>query len=191
MRILKSGRTWVLVTFAVFTVAFMLGWTWWEQQTPQAREYMLGRMAYRTTLYNVAVDYFDRSYADYLERISQKTDFFTAPGSIEMAQLSQHFKGLALIKMGNARLAVVTFKEALKLTTEHALSQLALSDGLLTKLNADRKNVQMNLEILYQNNPALARAEGKGKGAAGKEGDELKAAQDPSNTAGKTNRDKL
>ena len=188
MKHLKNGRTLVIASFAVFWIGLMCGWTWWDKQTPQAQNYLLGRTAYITTMYDAAVDYFDHSYADYLDEVSAKQDFFTAPASLEMAELSQHFKALSLIKMGNSKLAVISFKEALKLTDERSLSQLKLSPDLHTKLLADRKITQIDFEILFHQKPQLAKGEGKGKG---KGDDGEKQSEDPSNNAGKMDRDKL
>jgi len=189
-KFLPSGRTWVIATFVVFSIGTMCGWYWWDKQSPQAQHYMLGRAAYMTTMYDVAVDYFDKSYVDYADQKST-ADAFSPPASLEIAELSQHFKALSLVKMGNAKLAVIAFKEALKLTTEYALSQVTLPPDQIAKLVADRKNTQIDFEILFNQKQDQAKQEGKGKGQQGQPGD--KQSQDPSKgpNAGKTDRDAL
>ncbi|MGH9550173.1 MAG: hypothetical protein ACRD3W_12400, partial [Terriglobales bacterium] len=115
---------------------------------------------------------------------------YTAPPSLEQAELAQHFKALALIKMGNAKLAVITFKEGLKLTTDEALSHVQLSPDDLKKVKDDRRTTQVDFEILFRQKPQMAKQEGKGKGD--KPGDEQQS-ENPAqgNQAGKSDRDQL
>lgn len=187
---LPSGRTWVIATFVVFSIGTMCGWNWWDKQSPQVQYYMLGRAAYMTTMYDVSVDYFDKSYVSYADQKSAAGPF-SPPASLEIAELSQHFKALSLIKMGNAKLAVIAFKEALKLTTEYALAQVNLPPDQIAKLVADRKVTQIDFEILFNQKQEQAKQEGKGKGQPGQPGD--KQSQDPSKgpNAGKTDRNAL
>lgn len=189
-KFLPSGRTWVIASFVVFSIGTMFGWYLWDKQSPQVQNYMLGRAAYMTTMYDVAVDYFDKSYVSYAE---QKADAgpFSPPASLEIAELSQHFKALSLVKMGNAKLAVIAFKEALKLTTEYALAQVKLPPDQIAKLVADRKVTQIDFEILFNQKQDQAKQEGKGKGQPGQPGD--KQSQDPSKgpNAGQTDRNAL
>lgn len=188
---LPSGRTCVIASFVAFSIGIMCGWTWWDKQSPQAQNYMLGRAAYTTLMYDTAVEYFDKSYASYVDQKST-ADAFSPAASLEIAELSQHFKALSLVKMGNAKLAVLAFKDALKLTTEYALAQVVLPPDSLAKLRADRKITQIDFEILFNQKQDQAKQEGKGKGnQPGQPGD--KQSQDPSkgNNAGKTDRNAL
>ncbi len=189
-KFLPSGRTWVIASFVVFSIGTMCGWYWWDKQSPQVQTYMLGRAAYMTTMYDVAVDYFDKSYVSYGDQKSDESPF-SPPASLEVAELSQHFKALSLVKMGNAKLAVIAFKEALKLTTEYALSQVNLPPDQIAKLVADRKVTQIDFEILFNQKQDQAKQEGKGKGQPGKPGDQQ--SQDPSKgpNAGQTDRNAL
>ena len=187
MRKLLDFRSWVLASFALFIVTFMSGWIWWDAQTAQTKHYMLGRAAYMTTMYDQAVEYYDESFEDYLEASRQSSSSLTAPPSLEMAELALHFKALALFKMENWKLSVATFKQCLKLTTDEALSHTSLSGALLEKVRNDRKNTQMDLEILFRFKPELAKAEGKGQGQKSDE----QNSQDPSNSSGKEDRDQL
>lgn len=188
--LLPSLRVTVIASFIIFAAGVMCGWTWWERQSPQAQFYMLGRAAYTTTMYDVAVDYFDKSYASYQTQL-QAADVFSPPATLELAELSQHFKALSLVKMGNAKLAVLAFKEALRLTTEYALSQVRLTPEETAKLIADRKITQIDFEILFNQKQEMAQQEGKGKGQPGQPGD--KPSQDPSKgpNAGQTDRNAL
>jgi tetratricopeptide (TPR) repeat protein len=194
MRLFKNMRFWVITSFVLFSISFLTGWTLWDRQSDQWRHYMLGRTAYVTTLYNLASDYFDQSFADYqTARGEHETALKAAldnPASLELAELSQHFKALALVKMGNFKLAVVTFKEALALTDELALSHESLTPDQIKKVQADRKVTQVDFEILFHKEEQLAKKEGKG----GDKGDqEEKTSEDPSkgNQAGKGDRDQL
>jgi hypothetical protein len=160
---------------------------------------MLGTLAYKTVSYDLAVEYFDKSFDDFQSRMKEtnlasgvEPKFFDAPGSLEMAQLSLHLKALSLIKMKDGKTAVLTFKEALKLTTDQALAKIGNIDpATLGKLKEDRRAVQINLEILFQQKPEMAKQEGKGKG--GKTGDG-KQSEDPSKSgpnSGKMDRNAL
>jgi hypothetical protein len=190
MKYLKSGRLWVIASFALFTASLMCGWTWSEYQTAQSRDYMLGRAAYMTTMYDAAADYFDKSYQDYNDELAGKPNVFKAPPSLELAELSQHFKALSLINMGNAKLAIIAFKESLKLTTEAALGEVHLSGDGLHKIQQDRKLTQIDFEILLHQKQDMAKQEGKGKGQpSDKKGE--KQSDDPSNAAGKGDRNQL
>jgi hypothetical protein len=186
----KNARFWVITSFALFLISFMCGLICWDQQTDQYRHYMLGRTAYLTTRYDLAVQYYDQSYGDYQAQVSQRPDPFTPPPSLELAELSQHFKALSLIKMGNAKLAVAAFKDALKLTNAYALSLKSLPPEVVRKLMADRKVTQIDFEILFHQKQNLAKQEGKGKD---KGDDGAKQSEDPAtgNQAGKGDRDQL
>jgi hypothetical protein len=196
MKHLTNGRTWIIASFAVFWILLMAGWTWWDRQTPQAQYHMLGTLAYKTVSYDLANEYFDKSLADYQSRTREtnqgsKAYYFEAPGSLEMAQLSLHLKALSLLKMKDGKTAVLTFKEALKLTTDQALSKVNLDTATLKKLREDRRAIQINLEILFQQQPQMAKQEGKGKGGQQGEG---KQSEDPSKSgpnAGKMDRNAL
>jgi hypothetical protein len=146
-----------------------------------------------TTMYDLSVQYFDRSFADYQKQSAARPDLLAEPlrlpPSLEMAELSQHFKALSLINMGNFDLAVIAFKEALKLTNEYALSKTALDPATMKKVLADRKITQIDFEILFHQQEQLAKKEGKGK-AQEKKGD--KQSDDPGgNKAGKGDRETL
>lgn len=190
-----TGRRCVLVSFALFSLLFLAGLKLWFSQSEQWRQYQLGWLAYRASQYQMAVDYFDQSYENY-QRLRFSTDPSTPPASLELAELAMHFKGLALVKQGTeggAKLAVLAFKEALKLTTVYELdaSGLNLSRSTVRKLEADRNITKQDLEILFHNQPQKAQKEGKGRGDKGEKGD--KQSEDPSkgNAAGKEDRNKL
>src|SRR5579883_1483078 len=116
MKHLKNPRSWVIVSFLVGFVLTMTGWVLWEQQTPQTRWYNRGMIAYNSGNYSVAIEDFDRSISAFNDKLSakQEQDAFTAPASLEMAQLAQCHKFLALLKMKNGQLAIVAVKEGLK-----------------------------------------------------------------------------
>lgn len=185
----------VLTSFAIFSAGILSGMNFWMSQTDQWRQYMYGRMAYTATMYDTAVDYFDVSYNDYQLMLNAQGDAFTAPPSLEMAELSQHFKALALVKEGtegSIKAAVLTFKEALKLTTDDALVTANIGESLAKKIRTDRYFTQQDLEILFHNQPEQAEKEGKGRGKPDKDGD--KKSDDPTkggNQAGKENREQL
>lgn len=192
---LPSHRVWVIASFLVFSLGIMSGWTWWDKQSPQAQYYMLGRVTYMTTggtptRFDLAAQYFQKSYASYLEQ-SQVTDVYSPPASLEIAELALHYRALSLLKMGNAKLAVTAFKDALKLTTEYELARVNLSADEASKIRADRKITQIDFEILFNQQQEQAKQEGKGKPQPGQQGD--KQSQDPSkgNNAGKTDRNAL
>ncbi len=193
MNLLKNSRLWVIASYAVFCIGLMTGWTWWDKQSDQYKDYAIGRAAFMTTMYDLSVQYFDRSFADYQKHASNRPDLLTAPlavpPSLEMAELSQHFKALSLINMGNFDLAVIAFKEALRLTNENALSKLTLEPATLRKVLAYRKVTQIDFEILFHQQEQLAKKEGKGK-PEGNKGD--KQSDDPGgNKAGKGDRETL
>jgi len=160
---------------------------------------VLGYQAYDNLDFTAAEDYFDRSYASYVAQVGSGKDypFFKAPASVEMAELAQFYKGMSLAKQGNTKLAVIAFKESLKLTTEASLATIKTGDGdpdklagLVAKLREDRKTTQEDLEILYNHKPNMAKQEGKGKG----QGDpDEKQSEDPGkgNQAGKSEDDAL
>lgn len=192
MKKLITSRIAVTLSFALFGALLLSGWTLWDKQTPQAQSYMLGRLAYTTSAYDLAVEYFDQSYTAYQDSAHSESSVFLAPSSLELAELSQHFKALALVKMGNSKLAVLTFKEALKLTTDEALARANVGEGLLRKLTEDRKTTQIDFEILFHQKPQQAQQEGKGKGQGQADKGE-KQSEDPSSgqQPGKTDRDAL
>jgi hypothetical protein len=192
---LLTWRTAVLVSFALCAGCIVVGMNFWMSQTDQWRQYMYGRLAYTATMYDTAVDYFDVSYNDYQQMLVAPVDAFTAPPSLEMAELSQHFKALALVKegtQGSIKAGVLTFKEALKLTVDDALTSAHLSSSMDQKIRRDRFFTAQDLEILFHNQPKQAEKEGKGRGQGDKDGD--KKSDDPNqggNQAGKDKRDVL
>jgi hypothetical protein len=135
-------------------------------------------------MYDTAIEYFDVSYNDYQQMLVAPADAFTAPPSLEMAELSQHFKALALVKEGtkdSIKAGILTFKEALKLTVDDSLIAAHLSQSMDQKIRRDRFFTAQQAE-----------KEGKGRGQPDKDGD--KKSDDPSqngNQAGKEKRDVL
>jgi hypothetical protein len=190
---LFSWRKAVLASFAIFSLSLLAGMNFWMEQSEQWRQYMLGRMVYTTAAYDQAVDYFDVSYSNYQQLLAANSGAFTAPPSLEIAELSQHFKALALAKEGtegSVKMAVLAFKEALKLTTEDALKDAGLSQSEVRKIRKDRSFTQQDLEILFHSQPKQVESQGKGrdKGSpSDKKGD------DPtkSNPPGQESRDQL
>jgi hypothetical protein len=195
MRNYLTWRMAVLASFALFSISILFGMSFWMAQTDQWRQYMYGRMAYTATMYNTAVDYFDVSYNDYQQMLVAPADAYTAPPSLEMAELSQHFKALALTKEGTeaaTKAAILTFKEALKLTIDDSLKSANLSVSIDQKIRKDRFVTAQDLEILFHNQPKKAEKEGKGRGKPDRDGD--KKSDDPTqggNQAGKENREQL
>jgi hypothetical protein len=194
MRKLVSPRVMVLTSFLIFAVGILTGVYYCFNQTDQWRHYMLGRMAYTATQYDTAIDDFDLSYSDYQQMVSAGQSVFSAPPSLEMAELSQHFKALALVKEGtegSMKMAVLTFKEALRLTTADALKAAGLDENMVRKIGRDRSFTQQDLEILFHNQPKQAEKEGKGRAKPG-DGSGDKKSDDPAgNQAGKENREQL
>lgn len=194
MRKVINWRGGVLASFALFSAGILAGMNFWFSHTEQWRNYQMGLMAYHTTLYQTAVEYFDVSYAEYQRMLTEKQGPLVAPPSLELAELSQHFKGVALVAQGteaSTKLAVVTFKEGLKLTTKYALKDSGLDEKMIAKIQKDRTFTQQDLEILFHNKPKQAQGEGKGRGQP-QPGD--KQSEDPTksgNPAGKEDREKL
>lgn len=187
-----TWRTGVLASFVIFSVGILSGMNYWLSQTEQWRQYQLGWLSYRTSQYVSAVEYFDVSYSEYQKMRAVPQSTFTAPPSLEIAELSQHFKALALVKQGtdgSVKLAVLTFKEALKLTTSYAMKEAGLDQATVAKLERDRSFTQQDLEILFHNQPQQAKKEGKGRGDKAGE----KQSEDPAkgNPAGKQDRESL
>lgn len=188
---LKNPRSWVIISFLLGFMLSMTGWVWWELQTPQTQWYNRGVIAYNTGNYDLAVNNFDKSIAEFAKDPNTK-GAFTAPNSVEMAALAQFQKFKALLKMKNGKLAVIAIKEALKLSTDLNLAKYKLSDTQLQKIKEDRIVFQTDLEILFHQQKDLQEQEGKGKGnKPGQPGD--KPADDPSkgSGSGKTPRDAL
>ena len=176
MRKYFNWRTLVLASFAIFSACMLAGLSYWSVQTDQWKNYMYGRIAFIGADFPTAIDYFDLSYADYNAMLVTPQDAYTAPPSLELAELSQHFKALSLVNEG----------------TEGAFTQAAkLSQWMDAKIRFDRNLTQQDFEILFHNQPKQAEKQGKGRGQ-GKEGD--KKSDDPENggnQAGKENREKL
>lgn len=192
MKYLKNPRSWVIASFLLGFALSMTGWVWWENQTPQTQHYNRGLIAYNTGNYDLAVQHFDRSVGEFNNGISEKSTAFKAPASVEMAALAQFHKFKALLKMKNAKLAVVAVKESLKLTTAKNLAQYQLSEATLKKIQEDRLVAQTDLEILFKQQEEMAKQEGKGKGQ-GKPQQGEKQSEDPGNQqgSGKGNRNQL
>jgi tetratricopeptide (TPR) repeat protein len=192
MKHLKNPRSWVIASFLVGFVLTMTGWVMWENMTPQTQWYNKGLIAYNTGNYDLAVQNFDRSIGEFNANDSTEPNAFKAPASLEMAELAQLHKFKALLKMKNAKLAVVAIKEGLKLTTSKNLARYKLSEETLKKLAEDRLVAQTDLEILFKQQEQMAQAEGKGnKPGQPKQGE--KQAEDPGNqnASGKGNRNSL
>ncbi len=198
MKHLKNPRSWVIVSFLVGFVLTMGGWYLWEQQTPQTRWYNRGMIAYNSGNYSVAIEDFDRSVSAFNDALNQKQDPLTAPPSLEMAQLAQCHKFLALLKMKNGQLAIVAVKEGLKSSTDwnisHYIEHFPLSDAERKKIGEDRLNCQTDLEILFHQQKDKADGEGKGKGkqqSQAQQGEKQSEKPDNGPQAGKTPRDAL
>ena len=199
MKHLKNPRSWVIVSFLVGFALTMTGWVLFEKQTPQTQWYNRGMIAYNSGNYSVAMEDFDRSVSEFNKQLAEKKEgLLDAPPSLEMAQLAQCHKFLALLKMKNGQLAIVAVKEGLKLSTDwnisHYIEHYPLSNAERKKLDEDRNTCQTDLEILFHQQKDKADGEGKGKGnKPGQQGQGDKQSENPSNgnQAGKSSRDAL
>lgn len=193
MTYLKNPRSWVLASFLVGFILTFSGWMLWENQSAQTIWYNRGLIAYNTGNYDLAVENFDKSFAAYQSALSEKKSPLVAGPSVEQAALAQFHKFKALLKMKNGKLAVISIKESLKVSTELNLSRFQLDEAELKRIREQRIIAQTDLEILFKQQQQMAEQEGKGKGnKPGKPGED-KQAQDPSkgSNPGKTNRDAL
>ncbi len=114
----------------------------------------------------------------------------SAHPSLEQAQLALFHKANALLKLGNAELALATFKDSLRICTDLALSESGLNEADASTIRQQRIDTETDLEILLQANEKLAKGEGKGKS---KPGEGEKKSEDPAkgDQAGKDPRDSL
>jgi hypothetical protein len=197
----KAWRYFVVTTFVLSIAATSVCLNLVYSQTPQWQDYMQGRFLYTFTLqYSSALEAFTRSLQDYQTAMTVKDDPFRGRPSLEMAELALHFKALAEMKMGTEgkmKDALVDLNQALALTIKEELD-LAELDGRLdpalrTKVEKDRLDDQVNVEILQNNKPKLAKGQGKGKGKP--DDGEGEKSDDPSkpggNSAGKPTREEL
>lgn len=196
MNYLKNPRSWIIASFLVGLALTMTGWVWWEFQTPQSQWYNRGMLAYNTGNYDLAVQDFDRSIVEFNSDPAKAKDpgYFNAAPSVSQAGDAQFYKFMSLMKMKNAKLAIIAIKESLKLTTEENLSHYKLTDSQLKAIREQRILYQTNLEILFHQKKEMQDGEGKGNGKGQpKPGD--KQSEDPSNNnangSGKTPRDAL
>jgi hypothetical protein len=201
-KILKSSwRYFVAASFVLSVAAISFGLHLLHAQTPQWRDYMQGRLYYGPTIqYSQALEAFDRSLQDYQAALTAKDDLFQGRPSLEMAELALHFKALAEMKMGTEgkmKDALEDLNLSLAMTTRNELD-LAEYEGRLdpavrAKVEKDRLDDQVNVEILQNNKPKLAKGQGKGKGKP--EDGEGEKSDDPSqpggNSAGKPSREEL
>jgi hypothetical protein len=214
-KILQKGwRYFVAASFVVSIAASSFYLHLLHEQTPQWQDYAEGRLFYKTLQYSQALEAFNRSLQDYQAALAMKDDPFRGRPSLEMAELALHFKALSEIKMGtegkmkdaledlNLSLAMTT-KEELDLAEREGLlgpplSPLLKGDGplppiLRAKIETDRLDDIVNVEILQNNKPKLAKGQGKGKGKP--EDGEGEKSDDPSqpggNSAGKPSREEL
>lgn len=193
MKHLKNPRSWVILSFLVGFALTMTGWVWWESQTPQTQWYNKGLIAYNTGNYDLAVQNFDRSVVEFNANDSTESSAIKAPASVEMAALAQFHKFKALLKMKNAKLAVVAIKESLKLTTEMNLKRYALPQSDLRRIQEQRIDAQTDLEILFKQQEQMAQQEGKGGNKPGQPQQGDKQSEDPGNQpgSGKGNKNQL
>ncbi len=195
MKHLKSPRTWISAGFLAGLALTMLGWTWSAKEMPQTVSFNQGMVAYNSGNYDIAVQAFDRSLNEFQSGTGDKpssADYFQPAPSLSQAADAQFYKFMALLKMKNAKLALIAVKEALKLTTDENLSHYALSSKEMAAIKEQRIVYQTDLEILFKQKKEMQDGEGKGKnGGQPKPGD--KQSEDPSNgqNAGKTPRDAL
>jgi len=197
----KGWRYFVVTTFVLSVAATSIGLSFFYSQTPQWQDYTQGWFFYRYTLqYSWALEAFDRSVRDYENAMALKDDPLRGRPSLELAELSLHFKALAEMKMGTAgkmKDALEDLNRTLALTIKDELDQAEkegrLDPSLRAQVEKDRLDDQVNVEILQNNKPKLAKGQGKGKGQPG-EGDGEKS-DDPSqsggNAAGKPTREEL
>ncbi|MDR3616621.1 MAG: hypothetical protein P4L53_23880 [Candidatus Obscuribacterales bacterium] len=197
----KAWRYFVVTTFVLSIAATSVCLNLVYSQTPQWQDYMQGRFLYTFTLqYSSALEAFTRSLQDYQTAMTVKDDPFRGRPSLEMAELALHFKALAEMKMGTEgkmKDALVDLNQALALTVKEELD-LAELDGRLApalraKIEKDRLDDQVNVEILQNNKPKLAKGQGKGKGKP--DDGEGEKSDDPAkpggNSAGKPTREEL
>jgi hypothetical protein len=195
----KGWRYFVVTTFVLSVAATSICLNFFYSQTPQWQDYTQGWFLYRFTIqYSWALQAFDRSMQDYDRALLLKDDPFTGRPSLELAELALHFKALAEIKMGTKDKmhdALDDLNRTLTLTIKTELDQ-AEKDGRLdpsvrAQVEKDRQDDQVNVEILQNNKPQLAKGQGKGKGQPeegdGKDGDDPNGG----NSAGKPTREEM
>jgi len=198
MKYIKSPRTWIIAGFLAGLSLTMLGWTWSAQELPQTVLFNQGMVAYNSGNYDIAVQAFDRSLNEYQNggkssnKPSAADNFQPAPSLVQAAD-AQFYKFMALLKMKNAKLALIAVKEALKLTTDENLSHYALSPAQVSEIKEQRIVYQTDLEILFKQKKEMQDGEGKGKPGEGQPKPGDKQSEDPSSgqQAGKTPRDSL
>ena len=200
--ILKTGwRYFVVTTFTLSVASASVSLHLLHSHTAQWEDFMEGRRLYADTLqYDQALSAFTRSLHDYKEAMSMGYDPFKGRPSLEMAELALHMKALAEIKMNTDaknKDALDDLNLSLTMTVKDSLDQ-AEADGRLdpklrSKIENDRNDDQVNIEILQNNQPKLAKGQGKGKGSP-QDGDGQKT-DDPANpggnAAGKPSREEL
>jgi hypothetical protein len=199
IKYIKSTRFFIVVFFLVGLVLTMGAWVWGEKQTDQTGYYNRGLIAYTMGAYDLAVQDFDLSFADYSARLSAGNSAVSAPASLEQAVLAQEHKALALVKMKQITPAVLSYKECLRLTSDFYMSRnTSHSDSsgpgearaAYAKIEEDGTDCAINLEILFHQQQQQADQEGKGKGN-GKPRDGDQSSEDPANGAGKDKRNQV
>jgi hypothetical protein len=108
---------------------------------------------------------------------------FPHPDSLLAARASFR-EGNCLLWLGDEKAAVAAYKQYLQLNP----------GGINDTASGDTYTDQHNLEIVYNHNPALQQAEGKGQGKGNQDGGQKgkqQAPGDPSNQAGHSNHTKM
>jgi hypothetical protein len=211
IKYIKNIQALIVGIFLVGFVSTMGGWVWGESQTAQTQYYNRGVIAFTLGAYDLAVDDFDLSFADYRTRLgadyggasgivsAAASSTLSAPASLEQAELAQEHKALAQVKMKQTTPAVLSYKECLRLTSDVYMSQHPIlptvSDpekarAAFAKIKEDGRDCAINLEILLHQQQQQAEREGKGSGD-GKPKDGEMTSEDPGNGAGKDSRNQV
>lgn len=199
---LKKGWLYFVATTFVLSIAATSSYLHLlHSTTPQWRDYMQGRFYYVFNVkYSQSLEAFERSLQDYRDALAQGQEPLQGRPSLELAELALHFKALAEIKMGTdgkMKDALDDINLSLTMTVKDELDKAEkdgrLDPALRSKVEKDRLDDQVNAEILQNNKPKLAKAQGKGRGKPA-DGDGQKM-DDPSqpggNSAGKPSREEL
>ncbi len=184
-----AGLT-VLVGAAIFACGIYL-YTWSDSQNLL---YNQGLVAYQTGDVQKAIKYFDQSLAVYKSRQNEswlERVVYPRPDKEVAAQAAFH-KAKALIRAKQGKPAVEAFQESLQLNSGNLYQGRGLSAREVQEAEENAKVVKYDLELLFKNNPALAKGQGKGQPKPGdKPGDQQVPGDQPGKMPGKGNKDDI
>ncbi len=163
--------------------------TW---QSPQVVTYNQGVQFYLQGDADSALKAFDQSLDAYRRQSNAgwlERTFLPGP-SRELAALANAHKAILMLVKQKPDLAVLAFKESLKLNPGDQYEGLSPADA--KRLHEQALTVKYNLELMFKKNPSQAQKEGKGQGKGqGKPGNKPSPGDDPGKMPGKGNRNDI